>query len=252
MSTSIEAEIGSRQTEIKLYTYKAAVVLGVGGIGSWIALDLALSGKILNLYLVDPDIIESSNLNRTPFRLFDIDQYKVDALKDLILERRPIDIFTFKQKTNLELASTIQKAIARFSYNSNEVSNDIINNDAVIIDCRDDVFEDFYKLPFKYYKIGYDGLECTIDGNPRNTAVWGRANGYRVTPSFVCPSQLVANLIVSDLLTVKNDDTAEIKNDTIKNNQAFDARGRFNKCFTFDTREIIEILYRNSLSTQGQ
>jgi len=248
MSTNIESEIVSRQTEISLYRYKVGIVLGVGGIGSWVALDLALSGKVDYLFLIDPDVIESSNLNRTPFRLFDIDQYKVDALKDLILERRPIEIKVYQKKTSKELAKQILENISKITYHyyENAVT---LSNDAFIIDCRDDVFEDFYELPFKYYKLGYDGLECTIDGNPRNTAVWGRANGYRVTPSFVCPSQLIANLVVTDLLTVKNDFTGE---DLVANTDAYDARGRFNKCFTFNTNEIIETLYRNSIATQGQ
>ena len=41
---------------------------------------------------------------------------------------------------------------------------------------QDDIYEDLYEFNCKYYKVGYDGLSVTIDGNPRNTAVWGEAN----------------------------------------------------------------------------
>ena len=128
-----------------------------------------------------------------------------------------------------------------------------IRDAAVIIDCRDDVFDDCYHLPYKYYKVGYDGLSITIDGNPRNTPVWGRANGYHYTPSFVCPSQLAANLVVTDILTEKvskEERAAGPAYDTTTNLNPFDLRGRINKAFTFDCKDVIETLYRDSLSRE--
>jgi len=244
---NINDEIDSRQQNIKLCEINNAIILGVGGIGSWAALNIALTGKVQNIYLIDPDFITATNLNRTPFRLCDIGQPKVDALKYLILERRPCNVFTYQCKTSKNLVTEIKKNL--------NLWDDLVRIDTngVIIDCRDDVFDDFYELPYKYYKIGYDGLSITIDGNPRNTAVWGRADTYRFTPSFICPSQLAANLVVTDILTIKmseEDLKDQPKYDTTTNTDPFDLSGRLNKKFTMDSKDIIEILYRETIKNE--
>ncbi|HEX8398754.1 MAG TPA: ThiF family adenylyltransferase, partial [Pyrinomonadaceae bacterium] len=63
------------------------VILGCGGIGSLAALLLAGAG-IKRLRLIDPDVIEASNLNRQLiWKLSDIGQPKVEILKRELLER---------------------------------------------------------------------------------------------------------------------------------------------------------------------
>ena len=82
-------ELYSRQESIcENYSEKSAIVIGAGGIGNWMALDLALLG-VGTLILIDPDKVEVSNLNRTLFKLSDIGRYKTEAVKDLVSERRP-------------------------------------------------------------------------------------------------------------------------------------------------------------------
>ena len=83
-----EDEINKRQQHIVSdYSEKIAIVVGLGGIGSWIAVDLALIG-IGTLVLFDDDKIESSNLNRTLFKLSQVGEFKTKAVKQLISERR--------------------------------------------------------------------------------------------------------------------------------------------------------------------
>jgi len=247
---NIQNEIINRQQEVKTESFLDAIVIGVGGIGSWAALNLALSGRVGQLFIIDPDIVESSNLNRTPFRICDIGNPKVDALKYLILERRVIDVYTYREKTSPRVLKQITDLL-KSAYRCTDQARIIPSG--VIIDCRDDVYDDFYSLPYKYYKIGYDGLSITIDGNPRNTAVWGRANGYRFTPSFICPSQLAANLVVTDILTTKvtSEELSGVPWDTTTNPNPFDLQGRINKAFTFDCKDVIETLYRESLENEG-
>lgn len=242
-NTTLDADIFNRQETIELNTFKHVIILGVGGIGSWVAFTMALTGQCKNMYLVDPDIVESSNLNRTPFRLADIGQPKVAALKYLIIERRAVDVTIYHKKTDAALLNSMLAETNSFDY----MSRGAMRSDTVIIDCRDDALTDFYSMPVKYYKIGYDGLSITIDGNPRNTAVWGQADTYRFTPSFICPSQLAANLVVTDILTNKlnAEEEAQLEPDTITNNNAFDNYGRINKSVTFDVSQILETLYRN-------
>jgi len=211
-----------------------AIVIGVGGIGSWVALDLALSGQVRNIVLIDPDNVEESNLNRTPFRISDIGLLKVEALRYIILERRCIDVFIYEQKSSKELADTIYNNILKVDPAFNNRS--LMYERTVICDCRDNVYSDFYHLNSKYYKLGYDGMSITIDGNPKNTPVWGHQNGYNVIPSFVCPSQLVANLMVSDILIDQSKNVDD-------QNYNCDESGRLNDCFTIDTQHLVKELY---------
>lgn len=184
-----ETSITNRQESLKLNLYESVIVLGCGGIGAWAAFDIALSGCTATLHLVDNDKVESTNLNRTPFTLMDVDNYKVDAVKNLILERRcDIIVNTYRERTNPQLKKAILDSI-----------NDVKH--CAVIDCRDDSINDFYDLDCPYYKAGYDGFSITVDSNPRKTPVWGRANGYRFTPSYICPAQVAACLVVNDLLT---------------------------------------------------
>lgn len=248
--TYLEEQIFTRQESVKLLKYKCAIIIGVGGIGSWVALNLALTGQIQILHLIDPDSVEGSNLNRTPFRFCDIGQPKVSALKYLILERRAVDVLTYQQKTTPALFTELQKSTGAYQYT---IDPKRIIADCVIVDCRDDVYTDFYDMPCKYYKVGYDGLSITIDGNPRNTPVWGRANSYRFTPSFICPAQLAANLVVTDILTDKlnDEEKAELPQyDYTTNKNNFDNLGRFNQVITFDCKDIIEIIHREIKSTE--
>ncbi|MBS1492218.1 MAG: ThiF family adenylyltransferase [Bacteroidetes bacterium] len=81
-------EINNRQSKIIPDLSGAiAIVAGLGGIGSWVALDLALIG-VGSILIYDTDKIEPSNLNRTLFKESQIGQYKTDAVKELIAERR--------------------------------------------------------------------------------------------------------------------------------------------------------------------
>lgn len=70
------------------FTGKYAVI-GCGGVGSWVALLLTIAGA-KEIMLVDPDIVEASNLNRTIFRKSDIGLPKAVALSNILSEMRDI------------------------------------------------------------------------------------------------------------------------------------------------------------------
>ena len=73
-------------------------ILGLGGLGSNVAVLLARSG-IGYLKLVDFDIVEASNLNRQQYRISHINMKKVEALKSIIKEINPfveVDILDIK------------------------------------------------------------------------------------------------------------------------------------------------------------
>ncbi|GAB4195511.1 MAG: hypothetical protein OHK0013_01740 [Sandaracinaceae bacterium] len=63
-------------------------IVGVGSGGSAIAVDLARAG-VGRFVLVDPDRLELANLSRHVCGLSDLGRKKVDAVRDLLLDRNP-------------------------------------------------------------------------------------------------------------------------------------------------------------------
>jgi len=165
-----------RQMSLGLYVPTAITVVGVGGVGSWVALNFALIG-VRDIYLVDPDVVEQHNLNRTPFKLTHIGMYKVDALKNLITERRE-DIDVEAYPVRFEDLPGDAKSYISMSH---------------VIDCRDSLSP---ISPEPVAKLGYDGMNITLHLNPDYSSIFGDGDiRYSVTPSFLVPPQLLANLV---------------------------------------------------------
>lgn len=64
-----------------------AVVIGAGGVGSWVVSMLAQMG-IKNFTLLDDDVVKPHNLNRSLFTKGDMGTLKVQALERMLSERR--------------------------------------------------------------------------------------------------------------------------------------------------------------------
>jgi len=222
-------QLTNRQNKLELKSFNHSIIIGCGGIGSWVALDCALTGKFANLVIFDDDDIETSNLNRTPFRVCDIGSQKVNAIFDLIMERRPSQsVVCINEKYSFQ-------RLIELCPTANEYGT-------IVFDCRDDIYEDLkeFSTKVKIWKLGYDGLELTIDGNPRERHVHGQSQGYTTVPSFVYPSQLIANLIVGHVLINCCD--------IIKDNSLVDSNKMFNDVITFDTGDLLfKIIYTKML-----
>ena len=77
-------------------------ILGLGGLGSNVAVLLARSG-IGSLKLVDFDTVEASNLNRQQYRISHIGIKKTEAMKSIIKEINPfVEIDTLDIKVDRE------------------------------------------------------------------------------------------------------------------------------------------------------
>jgi predicted ThiF/HesA family dinucleotide-utilizing enzyme len=178
---NMETEVYARQEDLRLNIPASATVVGVGGVGSWVALDLSLLG-VKKLVLIDPDIVESTNLNRTPFKETQIGEPKVVAISSLIKERR-----------------SATETIPINKWVENLTKNEIkMATTDIIYDCRDTTG----KLPFKSQPVitgGYNGKSITIQILPNQKFGWGEATRYTITPSYVVPPQLIAVLLVSAL-----------------------------------------------------
>ena len=77
-------------------------ILGLGGLGSNVAILLARGG-IGHLKLIDFDVVEASNLNRQQYRISHIGMKKTEAIKTIIKEINPfVEIETLDIKVDRE------------------------------------------------------------------------------------------------------------------------------------------------------
>ena len=87
----LHRELFSRNTgilETSLMARKRIIILGCGSVGSLVALELARAG-VGSFLLVDTDVLEYHNLCRHQCGISDVGRYKVDAVRDRILDVNP-------------------------------------------------------------------------------------------------------------------------------------------------------------------
>ena len=182
-----------RQRDLHLAPPAETSIVGVGGVGAWVAIDLAMTGaKAINIF--DSDVLEVHNLNRLPFTTDDIGKPKVQIVKDFILKMRP-DI----------------KVI--MNGNATEITKELLRGS--IVDCTDRVATQAFLQEYcisnslPYYRLGYDGHHMTvIDGShpkaPRIKSVWDNGDGqegYSTVPSWLVPPQIAAGLVTYMMCT---------------------------------------------------
>ena len=76
------------------------IVLGIGSLGSWVTLNLAKLG-FNNISVYDFDIVEKGNISNQFFKLDNVGEYKVEALKKVVKEFTNIDIEIHNEKVDL-------------------------------------------------------------------------------------------------------------------------------------------------------
>jgi len=202
-------DLYGRQAPLQLDIPEKICIIGLGGIGVWVALNMALVG-VEKMFLIDYDKIEEHNLNRTPFKETDIGNTKIAAITELILERRKdAELRTFNKKV---------EELSEFEYN--ELEN------CMVIDCRDKI-DPLPKEIQKHQiiKLGYDGFSVTAIFNPEYEGIWDFEpdRGYNTVPSFLVPCQYLAMMIV-----------------TLITNPEFKLEEKENKVLTFDLKEQIQ------------
>lgn len=190
VTSMVLEDINNRQKGlVDDFSEHSAIVVGCGGIGNWVAVDLALIG-VGTLILFDNDKVEASNLNRTLFKLSHINKPKVSAVKELISERRKDTIVI----TNQELFTVehLQK----------------LEGIDWIFDCSDtsrlkDSLSQLKNFSTKYEKLGYDGYDATLTTD-FNSGQWGSdPSSYTTVPSFFGTPQILSALGIIELLLTK-------------------------------------------------
>lgn len=82
--------------ETTIMREKSAVILGCGSVGSLVALELARSG-VGKFLLVDTDVLEYHNICRHQCGIHEVGEYKVDIVKQRILDINPSAEVTTKR-----------------------------------------------------------------------------------------------------------------------------------------------------------
>src|SRR5574343_556867 len=96
-------QLSDRQKTLNLNKDISITVVGVGGVGYWVAKFAAMSG-IEKIYLYDHDVIEEHNLNRLDLPTDAIGKNKAAIVKGMITYLRPdatVYSFPFKFKESL-------------------------------------------------------------------------------------------------------------------------------------------------------
>lgn len=184
-----DGDLYSRQQEIELHLPQSVTIAGLGGIGSWVAIDAAMSG-VGNLYLFDPDILEESNRNRLPFCQSSINRPKVEVVAEYIQAIRPEAIVVAVRDKLEGILLDIQISIS-----------------SVIVDCTDSpkaqhtIYNACKGYGRDYIRAGYDGTRIMVTSH---VSGWIKTDveeeTYEVNPSWVVPAQVVAALAVGKML----------------------------------------------------
>ncbi len=182
----------NRQQALDVVVPEIATVCGVGGIGFWVAFELAMLG-CQKIVLFDPDTLENSNRNRLPYAESDVGKNKAAAAREFLQNIRPdcmvIDIGDTVNEFNMA-------QLEGFIF----MCTDTISSQRTIRQhCVDN------NLPF--IRLGYDGRNMTIENLRDMEGVWDAeddaedAGRYTVVPSYVITPQLAAitALLFSDM-----------------------------------------------------
>lgn len=176
-------EFYERQKDIAMNTNLRVAIIGLGGVGYWVAKFLAMSG-VNEFHLFDNDTLEIHNLNRLDLPIAACGRNKAEAAKFVIEEIRPdaiVKSVPFKFKPDF-LRATVD----------------------ILVDCTDKissqktVFDYAKSKSIRYMKVGYDGTHITVSNK---IAGWGEAeDGYTITPSWVVPAVVVAAMAVGSII----------------------------------------------------
>jgi hypothetical protein len=172
--------LNSRQELIKeVSPPPSVIVVGLGGIGSYVAIELAMVGT-KRLVLIDYDLVEESNRNRVLFNRDQVGMHKVDAIREII----------YRLRSDVEVISVPKKT------DNLGIHKQYIDKDSMLIDCRDNVEPFPEEFPAVTIKAGYDGLNGTLHINPDYTSIMGSGgDAYRTVPSYCVSASLMAQFV---------------------------------------------------------
>ena len=176
----MDSLVYTRQKDIPLKLSPNVAIAGCGGVGSWVAILLAMSG-VGELHLFDADTVGIENLNRLPFGPDTVGKLKVQVLRGFIIGIRPkARVYSYPMMFNKMLLAMGPK---------------------LLVDCTDDGASqrEIYqacKGRVPYIRAGCNGIDhWTISSSVPGWGSGGQGR-YDVVPSWVAPAVLTACLAV--------------------------------------------------------
>ena len=128
----LHANVFSRNTgilETRVMLEKAAIISGCGSVGSLVALELARAG-VGRFLLIDNDTFAYHNICRHQCGLHDVGRFKVNAVKERILQINP--------EATVTVAATVIERVPEKTF------KDFCNKNTIIIGCADNREGDLY------------------------------------------------------------------------------------------------------------
>jgi hypothetical protein len=179
-----------RQKAIPLQIPSCVAVVGCGGVGSWLALFLALAG-VPELWLFDNDTISESNLNRIPLSSKDVGRPKSTALAEAIKALRPSCTVTGLSHFTPDLAKLIE-----------------LQHHAIWVACTTDTWAsrkmayEWSKAEFiSYIEAASEGEDGSVANSPADFASELETQpGYASVPVWVGPCVSAAMMAAAHIL----------------------------------------------------
>lgn len=173
------AELYHRQNLLDIHPPDKVTVIGCGGTGFWVALQLATSG-VPELFLMDGDYLELSNGNRLLMTSENVGANKAQYCSDFIRQFRP------------DCQTHIYPHADKFLFGTTE---------GLVFDCTDRFSTQQHIQAWAaearrtYIRDGYDGLGMTVTNTlPQWTTnpALDADTGYEQTPSWIVPALLAS------------------------------------------------------------
>lgn len=195
----------SRQAELdniltnKMSKNEIMIIVGCGGIGFWLGLQLAMLGY-RHFILIDGGKVDYSNLNRLPVPQTWVGINKAVALRKVIRSMR-LDTVVMALSTNIckDTLSILKNSTRRFRGLDNTYY--YINSDITVWDTTDDAkiqtqLHDYVKddSSIEYRKLGYEAFDI---GCYKEYSVWTADDyqtGYRTSNANAVTSAISAGI----------------------------------------------------------
>ena len=193
-----ENPLYSRQTTLNLVTQQSVMIVGVGGVGVWVALSLALAG-INRLVLYDGDELSTHNLNRFPLPVGFVGKPKSEAICDWLATLRP--------DMHIE---------ARGMYNP-EVNENALRGINYLVCCTDSLksrrlcYKAAIDWGINYIEAGADGQRFSVSPKPPDFSTELEENpGYQTVPVHVGPCMMAGATVAFYVLNYLSAEVSHI------------------------------------------
>jgi len=170
-------------------------IAGAGGLGGWIAVALARSGAG-TITVIDPDLIETSNLSRQFFTAADRGKPKGPRLARNLADQAPGGI----NVTGIGLS--FDEAIQKYTIPADLIIAGVDNNE-----CRMQILLEARKrrIPAIFSMLSRDGMRCHVflqNASPFEPCIWCALPNLDVRRSMPCASAIVSSCFLTASLTV--------------------------------------------------